>query len=191
VYCLFRDSVTDDPSHVTQERVYVSSFFLAKNTSSLRAFEFTMSVDSYDIAEEIRDALPGTEEIIVQYLSGYLVDDAGEDEDTLQVTRDILESAVAEGREDALEKLLARLSDMLEEQIKARTQSRRPTLRKLGNVMDMSKAGSMSNTIAFSEGVDLESVNKAKCARLVNLEFLFLINPRNGLQSITGGCQEA
>ena len=27
----------------------------------------------------------------------------------------------------------------------------------------MSKAGAMSNTIAFSEGVDLESINKGKC----------------------------
>src|ERR1700749_1669244 len=117
-----------------------------------------MSVDALDIAEEIREALPGTEEIIVQYLSGYLVDDAGEDEDTLQITRNILESAVASGLQDSLEKLLTRLSDMLEVQIKARSQSRGPTLRKLGNVMDMSKAGAMSNTIAFSEGVDLESI---------------------------------
>ena len=121
-----------------------------------------MSVDSLDIAEEIRSALPGTEEIIVQYLSGYLVDEAGEDEDTLQVTRDILESAVADGTEDAIEKLLARLSDVFETQIEIRSKSRGPALRKLGNVMDMSKAGAMSNTIAFSEGVDLESVNKSK-----------------------------
>lgn len=121
-----------------------------------------MSVDAIDIAEEIRNALPGTEEIIVQYLSGYLVDDAGEDEDTLQITRDILESAVADGREDAIDKLLTRLSEMLEVQIKARSQSRAPTLRKLGNIMDMSKAGAMSNTIALSEGVDLESINKSK-----------------------------
>jgi ATP-binding cassette subfamily F protein 3 len=121
-----------------------------------------MSVDAIDIAEEIRNALPGTEEIIVQYLSGYLVDDAGEDEDTFQVTRDMLESAAAVGKGDAIDKLLTRLSDMLEVQIKARSQSRAPTLRKLGNVMDMSKAGTMSSTIAFSEGVDLESINKSK-----------------------------
>jgi hypothetical protein len=33
---------------------------------------------------------------------------------------------------------------------------------KLDKVMDMSK-GAMSNTIALSEGVDLESINKGKC----------------------------
>ena len=128
-----------------------------------RKLTTTMSVDAIDVAEEIRKALPGTEEIVVQYLSGYLVDDAGEDEDTLQITRDILESAVADGKEAVIDELLVRLSDMLEKQIKARIHSRVPTLRKLGNVMDMSKAGAMSNTIALSEGVDLESVNKSKC----------------------------
>lgn len=121
-----------------------------------------MSVDAIDIAEEIRKALPGTEEIIVQYLSGYLVDDAGGDEDTFQVTRDILESAAADGKAAAIDELLERLSDMLAMQIKARSQSRVPKLRKLGNVMDMSKAGAMSNTISLSEGVDLESINKSK-----------------------------
>ena len=54
-----------------------------------------MSASEDDIAEAIREELPGTEEIIVQYLSGYLLDleDAAEDEDVLQVTRTILESA--------------------------------------------------------------------------------------------------
>ncbi|KAF8523125.1 P-loop containing nucleoside triphosphate hydrolase protein [Hysterangium stoloniferum] len=125
-----------------------------------------MSVDAIDIAEEIRNALPGTEETIVQYLAGYLVDDAAEDEDTFHITRNILESAVAEGHDEALDRLLTRLSDMLEEQIKARSRSKGPVIRKLGNVMDMSKAGAMSNTIAFSEGVDLESINKSKASRV-------------------------
>ena len=42
-------------------------------------------VSSEDVTEEIRSTLPGTEEIIVQYLSGYLLvlDDAAEDEDVL------------------------------------------------------------------------------------------------------------
>jgi hypothetical protein len=39
-----------------------------------------------------RNFLPGTEEILVQYLSGYLVDEASEDEDILQVARYMLES---------------------------------------------------------------------------------------------------
>ena len=36
-------------------------------------------------------------------------------------------------------------------------------LQRLDKVLDMSKAGAMSNTIAFSEGVDFESINKGKC----------------------------
>jgi ATP-binding cassette subfamily F protein 3 len=121
-----------------------------------------MSVDAIDIAEEIRNALSGIEEIIVQYLAGYLVDDAVEDEDTFHVARSILESAVAEGHEEAVDGLLTRLSDMLQEHIKARSRLKGPAIRKLVNVMNMSKAGAMSNTIAFSEGVDLESINKSK-----------------------------
>ena len=42
-------------------------------------------MSSYDIAKKIRESLPGTEEILVQYLSGYLVDDASEDEAIPQV----------------------------------------------------------------------------------------------------------
>jgi hypothetical protein len=48
----------------------------------------------------------------------------------------------------------------------------------------MSKAGAMSNTIAFSEGVDLESINKGKCVndgRLLRSESNVL-----GLKGITG-----
>jgi len=37
-----------------------------------------------------------------------------------------------------------------------------PKLQRLDKVIGMSKAGAMSNTIAFSEGVDLESINKGK-----------------------------
>lgn len=117
---------------------------------------------SEDLAEEIRIELPGTEEIIVQYLSGYLVDDAGEDEDVLQVTRDML-SSVAGDKQVELEKLLAKLGSMLQEQLTARLQQKAPKLMKLEKVMDMSKAASMSSTIALGEGVDLESINKSKC----------------------------
>ncbi len=118
-------------------------------------------MSSEDIAEEIRDVFPDTEEVIVQYLSGYLVDDAGEEEDVLQVARTILES-LSGGENDKLEKLMDRLGDLLEDQLNARLKNRSgPKLHKLDKVMDMSKA-QMSNTIAFSEGVDLESINKGK-----------------------------
>ena len=114
-----------------------------------------------DIAEEIRTSFPGTEEIIVQYLAGYLVDDAGEEEDVLQIAQEILKS-VAGDRDDVLEKLMTRLGDILEDQLNARLKNKsKPKLQKLDKVMDMSKSH-LSNTIALSEGVDLESINKGK-----------------------------
>ncbi|KAK0198121.1 P-loop containing nucleoside triphosphate hydrolase protein [Armillaria mellea] len=122
-------------------------------------------MSSEDIAEEIRDVFPDTEEVIVQYLSGYLVDDAGEEEDVLQIARTIVES-LSGGEKDKLEKLMDRLGDLLEDQLNARLKNRSgPKLQKLDKVMDMSKA-QMSNTIAFSEGVDLESINKGKASRV-------------------------
>jgi ATP-binding cassette subfamily F protein 3 len=127
-------------------------------------------MSSEDIAEEIRTSFPGTEEVIVQYLSGYLVDDAGEEEDVLRVARDMLES-LAGDREDVLEELMMRLGDLLEDQLNARLNNRTlPKLTKLDNVMDMSKAA-MSNTIALSgEGVDLESINKGKYVELLHYD---------------------
>ncbi|KAJ7674451.1 P-loop containing nucleoside triphosphate hydrolase protein [Mycena rosella] len=122
-------------------------------------------MSSEDIAEEIRESFPGTEEVIVQYLSGYLVDDAGEEEDVLQVAREILES-VAGDRDVVLEKLMLRLGDLLADQLNERIKNMAgPKLHKLDKIMDMSKA-QMSNTIALSEGVDLESINKGKASKV-------------------------
>lgn len=115
-----------------------------------------------DVAHEIRSILPQTEEIVVDYLSGYLVDDAGEDEDVLQVTRNMLES-FAESKPDALEQLLQKLGHVLEARLSARLNTNGPKLqRKLDHAVEMSKTGAISNTIAFTEGVDLESINKSK-----------------------------
>ncbi len=128
-------------------------------------------MSSYDIAEQIREFLPGTEEILVQYLSGYLVDEASEDEDILQVARYMLES-IAMDKSDVLEKLMATLSVLLQDQLTQRENAQSgPKLQRLDKVLDMSKASAMSNTIAFSEGVDLESINKGKC---VNNERILL-----------------
>lgn len=122
-------------------------------------------MSSEDIAEEIRTSFPGTEEVIAQYLGGYLVDDAGEEEDVLQVAHDILKS-VAGDRDDILEKLMLKLADALEDQLNIRLKNQsRPKLQKLDKVMDMSKSH-LSNTIALSEGVDLESINKGKASRV-------------------------
>lgn len=114
-----------------------------------------------EVAQEIRSYLPETEDIIVDYLSGYLVDDASQDEDIIQVTRNMLES-FARDRGNKLEELLRRLSQILETRINAASQENGPKLLKLDKVLRMGKTGAMSNTIAFTEGVDLESINKSK-----------------------------
>jgi len=116
-----------------------------------------------DIAEEIRTSFPGTEEIVVQYLAGYLLDDAGEDEDILQIARLILES-VAGRNTKALETLMKKLADMLEDLLTARASqtSRGTGLTKLDRAMEIGKTAAMSGTIAMSQGVDLESINKGK-----------------------------
>jgi len=120
-------------------------------------------MSSYDIAEKIREYFPGTEEILVQYLSGYLVDDASEDEDILRVARYMLES-VAMDKLDVLEQLMGTLTTLLQDQLTRRGMAQSgPKLQRLDKVLDMSKTGAMSNTIALSEGVDLESINKGKC----------------------------
>lgn len=113
------------------------------------------------IAQDIRSALPGTEEILVTYLAGYVVDGAAEEEDTLLITRQILESS-AEGREDALERLLSRLSSILEARRNAGAFFKAPKLQRLDRALDMSRTGALSSTIQFAEGVDLESINKTK-----------------------------
>ncbi|KIY63247.1 P-loop containing nucleoside triphosphate hydrolase protein [Cylindrobasidium torrendii FP15055 ss-10] len=119
-----------------------------------------------DIAEEIRTLYPDAEEVIVQYLSGYLVDDAvGDEEDVLDVARQLLAS-LSGGEDDALKQLMARLTDLLKDQLHIRAMRRQgPKLQKLEKVLDMSKA-QMSSTIALSEGVDLESINKGKASRV-------------------------
>ncbi|KIJ60082.1 hypothetical protein HYDPIDRAFT_161305 [Hydnomerulius pinastri MD-312] len=122
-------------------------------------------MSSLEIAEEIRSAFPGTEELIVQYLSGYLVDDAGEEEDVLQVANDILDS-LGMDRPDVVQKLMDTLRDLLSDQLAARARnSARPKLMKLDKVVDLSTAGAMSNTIGLGEGVDLESVGKSTLLR--------------------------
>lgn len=148
--CLFQNEMMD---HGTSTLVNLNFHLAFINPFSIMSSE--------DIAEEIRSSFPGTEEVIVQYLAGYLVDDAGEEEDVLNVAQEILKS-VAGNRDDLLEKLMVRLGDILEEQLSTRLKNKsRPKLQKLDKVMDMSKSH-LSNTLVLSEGVDLESINKGK-----------------------------
>ena len=108
--------------------------------------------------EHIREFLPGTEEILVVplWIS------CRRDEDILQVARYMLESIVMY-KPDVLEKLMVTLGALLQDQLTRRENVQSgPKLQRLDKVLDMSKANAMSNTIAFSEGVDLESINKGK-----------------------------
>lgn len=116
-----------------------------------------------DIAEEIRTSFPGTEEIVVQYLSGYLLDDAGEDEDILHIARMILAS-ISGGNAVKLEKLMNTLGSLLQDLLTQRElqKSSGTALLKLDRAMEIGKTASMSGTIAMSAGVDLESINKGK-----------------------------
>ena len=116
-------------------------------------------MSSLDMAREIRKCLPETENIVVDYLSDYLVDDAGADEDVLQVTRNMLES-FAESNPTALDELLKGLETLLSAHLNSRESVGGP--RKLEKALEMGKTGAISNTISFTEGVDLESINKTK-----------------------------
>ena len=60
---------------------------------------------------------------------------------------------------------MASLTTLLQDQLIRRENPRSgPKRQRLDKVLDMSKIGAVSNTIAFSEGgVDLESINKGKC----------------------------
>ncbi|KAF8139774.1 P-loop containing nucleoside triphosphate hydrolase protein [Boletus edulis] len=107
---------------------------------------------SLEIAEEIRAKFPGTEELI--------------QEDVLQVANDLL-SSLGRDRPDDVQQLMARLRDLLSEQLEARARNgARPKLMKLDKVVDLSKLGAISNTIGLGEGVDLESINKGKASRV-------------------------
>ncbi|CAE6441061.1 unnamed protein product [Rhizoctonia solani] len=118
-----------------------------------------------DVAEEIRELVPKAEEVLVEYLAGY-VEDADEDEDIVAVTRSFLESPAEGGHEAGLEKLLTKIERYLEEKRIADGKARQAKLTRLDKVVDMSQAAAMSNTIAMSEGVDLSSINKGKATRV-------------------------
>ncbi|ELU43297.1 ATP-dependent transporter [Rhizoctonia solani AG-1 IA] len=118
-----------------------------------------------DVAEEIRELIPKAEEVLVEYIAGY-IEDADEDEDIIAVTRSFLESPAEGGHEAGLEKLLSRIERYLEEKRIADGKARQPKLTRLDKVVDMSQAPAMSSTIAMSEGVDLSSINKGKASRV-------------------------
>lgn len=114
-----------------------------------------------DIADEIRELVPKAEEILVEYLAGY-IEDADEDEDIVSITRSFLESPAEGGSEAGLEELITKVELYLEEKRIADGKVRQPTLTRLDKVVDMSQAPAMSSTIAMAEGVDLSSINKGK-----------------------------
>ncbi|KAF8761417.1 ABC transporter [Rhizoctonia solani] len=95
-----------------------------------------------DVAEEIRELIPKAEEVLVEYIAGY-IEDADEDEDIIAVT----EKRIADGK------------------------ARQPKLTRLDKVVDMSQAPAMSSTIAMSEGVDcLQLIRETSRVDLKKLE---------------------
>ncbi len=115
------------------------------------------------VAVEIRDAFPPdtVDEIIVKYLGDLWDDPDEEPEDVLQVTREMLRSAVR-GHDSAVDMLISKLTEESRKREEVRLKQQRPALVRLDNVIDMSKTGAMSKTIGFAEGVDLSSINKGK-----------------------------
>jgi ATP-binding cassette subfamily F protein 3 len=127
--------------------------------NSARFFNRT-EMSPEDIAEDIHASFPGTEDIIVRYLSGYVVDDAGAEEDVLQVTRSILASLA--GHNGGLDRFMQKLNDLLKDQLVARSKPVSSSkLVKLEQAVDTSKV-TRSYTVAITEGVHLESINKGK-----------------------------
>ncbi|KAL4254534.1 ABC transporter domain-containing protein [Abortiporus biennis] len=135
-----------------------------------------MYISTDDIEEEIRNGIPGTEEIVVQYVAGYLMDldDAAEDEDVIGVARTILDSACPSTsrntRETQLDNVIKKLAELLKDSLDKREEEKNRSgktngLVRLDKVMDLSKTA-ISTTIGLGEGVDLESVNKGKASRV-------------------------
>src|SRR5258706_1473192 len=125
-----------------------------------------------DIGDEIRSVFPDTDETIIDYVSGYI--EYAVEDDTEEVVlgfgRQLLES-FTRGHESALDALLAKLENYLEEVMKSKPKSQGPQRTRLDRVLDMSKTA-MSNTLTLTEGVDLESINKSKCVLVSHLPLL-------------------
>lgn len=152
-------------SHVSQTFTNSFKYFVGLGQQEAPDKHVWTTMSSGDIAYEIRSKLPRTEDIVVDYLSGYLVDEASEDEDVLLITRNMLES-FARDRPGLLEELMEKLAKILEVRLQGRLETRGPKNTKLDKAIDMSK-GAMSNTITFAGGVDLESINKSKCVKFI------------------------
>lgn len=113
-----------------------------------------------DFGEEVRSKLPDIDDTVLDYVDGYVNDEDSLDEDVPAVVQELLES-FARGTPGVLEELLGKLDIFLEQKYKDKPRSNGPKLTRLDRVMDMSKSG-MSRTIALTEGVDLESIQKSK-----------------------------
>jgi len=137
------------------------------------------------IAYEIRNAIPVADDVLVEYLAGLIDEASTTEDDVLQVTRDILESP-AEDDPAALDNLIKRLAIIVTAKQQA-SAANGPRITKLDKILDMSKTGSLSSTIQFSDGVDLESINKSKC---VNTSIIRLALIKR-VQSNSCRCQEA
>jgi ATP-binding cassette subfamily F protein 3 len=117
------------------------------------------NVCEMDVANDIRSALPNTDEIVVQYLNGLFEEPDEEYDSIMDLTQRMLES-FADSDKTPLNELLEQLGTLLTKQLAAREAVQRPTLTKLDRIMEMNK--SLSTTRAMTDGVDLSTINKGK-----------------------------
>lgn len=132
-----------------------------ENMAGAKLWTNTASNPAMDYGDEVRSRLPDIDDTVLEYVDGYVNDEDNLDEDIPAVVGELLES-FARGKPGVLEELLKNLDIFLEQRYKDKPRnSSAPKLTRLDRVMEMSKSG-MSKTIALSEGVDLESIQKTK-----------------------------
>lgn len=122
---------------------------------------------SFQVADAIRETLPDTDELVVEYLAGYLTDSDLEERDVLtKLALPMLASAStrASQNKELLDQLVEKLTPFLPKfDINNPSQSE-PA--KLENAFSMRSADAMSKTVALEGSVDLESATKGHVSRV-------------------------
>ncbi|EOR04146.1 hypothetical protein J056_002224 [Wallemia ichthyophaga EXF-994] len=120
---------------------------------------------SFQVADSIREILPDTDELVVEYLAGYLTDEDVEESDILHsLALPMLASASVKATHDR--SLLEQLEKMLQPLLPHRESLQPSEPAKLENAFSMRAADSMSKTVALEGSVDLESATKGHVSRV-------------------------
>lgn len=121
----------------------------------------------YELSSFIRTHLPNTDEIVTDYLAGYILDPSTPPNDALPLARAFLDSFAPSRTAPELETVLAHLEEILTERAASEASSSSGEMRRLDKVMSMRQGSAMSRTLALgAAGVDLESINKSKASRV-------------------------